>query len=68
MGVDNLPKEIRTSSILSGSDLAILASKENIPAKKEDPLTEERNIKEKHIFAKKLLSQGQSEDAWQILL
>ena len=68
MGVENLPKEIRTSSILSGSDLAILASKENIPVKKEGSLKEERNIKEKHIFAKKLLSQGKPEDAWQILL
>ena len=68
MGIDNLPKEIRTSSILSGSDLAILASEEKIPTKKEDAITNERNTKEKHIFAKKLLSQGKSEDAWQILL
>ena len=33
MGFDNLPTEIRNSSILSGSDLAILASLEEIPAK-----------------------------------
>jgi flavin reductase (DIM6/NTAB) family NADH-FMN oxidoreductase RutF len=68
MGVDNLPKEIRNSSILSGSDLAILASSENIPAKKEFTLREEKNTTEKHILAKELLSQGKSEDAWQILL
>ena len=68
MGFDNLPKEIRNSSILSGSDLAILASEENIPTKKEFPLREEKNTTEKHILAKKLLSQGKSEDAWQILL
>jgi flavin reductase (DIM6/NTAB) family NADH-FMN oxidoreductase RutF len=68
MGFDNLPKEIRNSSILNGSDLAILASEENIPTKKEGPLREEKNTTEKHILAKELLSQGKSEDAWQILL
>ena len=68
MGFDNLPKEIRSSSILSGSDLAILASLENIPEKKEFTLREEKNTTEKHILAKELLSQGKSEDAWQILL
>ena len=68
MGFDNLPKEIRNSSVLSGSDLAILASEENIPAKKEFTLREEKNTTEKHILAKELLSQGKSEDAWQILL
>ena len=68
IGVDNLPEEIRNSSTLSGSDLAILASVENIPEKKEFTLREEKNTTEKHILAKKLLSQGKSEDAWQILL
>ena len=68
IGVDNLPEEIRNSSTLSGSDLAILASVENIPAKKEFTLREEKNTTEKHILAKELLSQGKSEDAWQILL
>jgi len=68
MGFDNLPEEIRNSSILSGSDLAILASLENIPSKKEFTLREEKNTTEKHILAKELLSQGKSEDAWQILL
>jgi len=68
MGFDNLPKEIRNSSILSGNDLAILASEENIPAKKEFTRREEKNTTEKHILAKELLSQGKSEDAWQILL
>ena len=68
MGFDDLPEEIRNSSVLSGSDLAILASEENIPAKKEFTLREEKNTTEKHILAKELLSQGKSEDAWQILL
>jgi len=68
MGFDNLPEEIRNSSILSGSDLAILASEENIPTKKEFTLRKAKNTTEKHILAKELLSQGKSEDAWQILL
>ena len=68
IGVDNLPEEIRNSSTLSGRDLAILASVENIPEKKEFTLREEKNTTEKHILAKELLSQGKSEDAWQILL
>ena len=68
IGFDNLPEEIRNSSTLSGSDLAILASAENIPAKKELTLREEKNTTEKHILAKELLSQGKLEDAWQILL
>lgn len=68
MGFDNLPKEIRNSSILSGSDLAILASLEEIPAKTDFLEREEKNTAEKHILAKKYLSQGNVNDAWQILL
>ena len=68
MGFDNLPKEIRNSSILSGSDLAILASLEEIPAKTDFLEREEKNTAEKHTLAKKYLSQGNVNDAWQILL
>ena len=68
MGFDNLPKEIRNSSILSGSDLAILASLEEIPAKTDFLEREEKNTGEKHILAKKYLSQGNVNDAWKILL
>ena len=68
MGFDNLPKDIRNSSILSGSDLAILASLENIPVKISCIEREGRNTTEKHTLAKQLLLEGRSEDAWQILL
>jgi flavin reductase (DIM6/NTAB) family NADH-FMN oxidoreductase RutF len=68
MGIDKLPENIRNSEVLTGNELAILASEENIPAKKEFTLREEKNTTEKHILAKELLSQGKSEDAWQILL
>jgi len=68
MGIDNLPEEIRNSKILTGNELAILASVESIPEKKEFILRKEKNIREKHILAKELLTKGKSEDAWQILL
>lgn len=68
MGIDNLPEEIRSSKILTGNELAILASAENIPAKIEFNARKNKTEEEKHIFAKELLSQGKSEDAWQILL
>ena len=68
MGFDNLPKEIRNSSILSGSDLAILASLEEMPAKTDFLEREGKKTGEKHTLAKKYLSQGNVNDAWQILL
>ncbi|MBT3418006.1 MAG: flavin reductase family protein [Flavobacteriales bacterium] len=68
MGIDNLPENIRNSNILTGNELAILASAENIPSKNEFTVREEKNTEEKHILAKELLSQGKSEEAWQILI
>ena len=68
MGIDSLAEEIRNSEILTGSDLAILASAENIPPKNKFALRENKTLKEKHILAKEFLSQGKAEDAWQILL
>ncbi len=68
MGIDNLPEEIRNSSILTGNELAILASAENIPEKKEFSFRDKKSTAEKHILAKELLSQEKAGDAWQILL
>ncbi len=68
MGIDNLPEEIRGSEILTGNELAILASVENIPKKNEFILRDNKDIEEKHILAKEFLGQGKVEDAWQILL
>ena len=66
MGIDKLPEEIRNSEILTGNELAILASAENIPAKtvSENNFT----VSEKHEKAKQLLLEGKPEEAWQILL
>ena len=68
MGFDKLPENIKNSNILTGNDLAILASAENIPAKIKLNERENKSIEEKHIFAKNLLSQGKVEEAWQILI
>ena len=68
MGFDNLPEEIRNSEILTGNELAILASAENIPEKNEFTLRDNKNTTEKHILAKDFLSQGKIEEAWQIIL
>ena len=68
MGIDNLPEEIRRSEILTGNELAILASAKNIPEKTEFTLRDNKNTEEKHILAKEFLSQGKIKEAWQILL
>jgi len=68
IGIDALPDEIRNSSILTGSELAILASDEQIPEKEDFPEREGKNTAEKHTLAKKYLSQGNVNDSWQILL
>jgi len=68
MGIDNLPETIRNSKILTGNDLAILASSEKIPVKNKFKLRDNKNTSEKHILAKEFLSQGEVGNAWQILL
>ena len=68
MGVDRLPNSIKNSSILSGSDLAILASIEEVPIKNDLQSNTNRNLEEKHILAKQLLKDGNALEAWKILL
>lgn len=66
MGFDNLPLHIRNSKILTGNELAILASRECLPEKSE--INNNLSIDEKHLKAKKYLSKGKYEEAWQILI
>ena len=68
IGIDQLPNSIKESTILTGSDLAILASIEKIPEKKDFTLRDENNTTEKHILAKAFLEKNETEKAWQILL
>ena len=68
MGIDQLPNHIRNSNILTGNELAILASIEKIPLKEHFPLRDNKNTSEKHILAKAFLQEQKFEEAWQILL
>lgn len=68
MGIDRLPDTIKNSSILSGSDLAILASIEEVPIKNDLQSNTNRNLEEKHILAKQFLKEGNALEAWKILL
>ena len=67
IGFDNLPNEIIESKVFTGHDLAMLASVDSIPAKKnKESLT--LKTEEKHILAKKILRQGKIKEAWEILI
>lgn len=81
IGVDALPQSIRTSNVLSGNDLGILANVNEMPVIdntfEDDKM---KNIvqyfsvnpasmeKEIHLYAKELLQQNEVEKAWQVLL
>ena len=67
IGFDNLPKEILNSSILTGHDLAMLASLDTIP-KQKNKETISLETEEKHILAKEMLTQGKIIEAWEILI
>lgn len=67
IGFDNLPNEVIESKVFTGHDLAMLASVDSIPAKKnKESLT--LKTEEKHILAKKILKQGKIKEAWEILI
>lgn len=81
IGVDALPVPIRDSKILSGNDLGQLANVHDLPVIEpsfDDPhlkqIIQYYNInpdemeKELHMYAKKLLTNGQVQEAWQVLL
>ena len=68
MGIDRLPDTIKNSSILSGCDLATLASIEEMPIKDNLQSNTNRNLEEKHILAKQFLKEGNALEAWKILL
>lgn len=81
IGVDALPPSIRTSEILTGNSLGLLANVESLPTINpsftDDTL---KNIvqyfsvnpiemeKEIHLYAQQLLQQNKVEEAWQVLL
>ena len=81
IGVDQLPKAIRQSTILTGNDLGQLANVTEMPV--IDPVFNDSHLKqiiqyysvspdemekELHRYAQKLLKQGERDAAWQVLL
>ena len=79
IGVDALPKKIRTSSILTGNDLGMLANVEAMPSEKaiqefvRDKIKTKFNADnlsetEKHTIAQNYLSFGDVDSAWKLLL
>jgi len=81
IGIDALPENIKNSNILSGNNLGQLANVEELPV--IDPAFEDDHLKqiiqyynlnpeemekELHLYAKKLLDEGQVKQAWQVLL
>ena len=81
IGIDALPENIRSSTILSGNDLGKLANEQEMPfidASFDDDhlkqiiqyynLNPDEMEKELHLYAKKLLNEGKVKEAWQVLL
>jgi flavin reductase (DIM6/NTAB) family NADH-FMN oxidoreductase RutF len=81
IGVDALPAPIRESKILSGNDLGRLANVRELPL--VDPAFDDARLasifqyfsvnptdmeRELHVYAKELLAQGKTREAWQVLL
>jgi len=66
IGIDQLPVDIRHSSILTGNDLALLAGVERIPDSGPVPtLVENRDVLHRH--AQELLRDGRIIEAWKVL-
>lgn len=75
MGVDQIPAEIRNSSILTGNNLGMLGNVEQLPLNetvdnfgKEHPQFIGLETTKKHTFAKDFLSKNDVESAWKVLL
>lgn len=68
IGFDQLPMNIRNSTVLSGNDLARLANVATLPDFRNVDLSSPQNEEELHRAAKRLLSEGKVEEAWKVLL
>jgi flavin reductase (DIM6/NTAB) family NADH-FMN oxidoreductase RutF len=74
IGVDQIPAEIRNSSILTGNDLGRLGNVENLPNQEQiilflKSLTNgPSNMEEAHKLAKNYLEKGEVDSAWKMLL
>jgi len=67
IGVDQIPTEIRNSTILTGNDLGLLGSVEAIPTQEEVAAFDALNG-ESHQISKGLLAKNEVLEAWKTLL
>jgi len=73
IGIDQIPQEIRNSNVLTGNNLGLLGSVEEIPSPEEvlefkKTLKSFSNKDEQHHFAKALLDTNKVKEAWMVLL
>ena len=70
IGVDQLPAHIRTSKVLTGNDLAMLANVERLPSAgfAFDSTMEAKEMEEVHLIAQGYLRENKVEEAWRVLL
>lgn len=72
IGYDQLPENVRTSTVLVGNDLGMLANVDRIPD--AFPLTDaektavRNGLEAVHLVAKQYLQRGKVEEAWNLLL
>lgn len=69
IGFDGLPLHVRTSGVLTGNDLAILANCEAIPVSMKSPsLPYSEPMRPAHVRAQQQIAQSQLAEAWHTLL
>lgn len=72
IGYDQLPEQIRTSNVLTGNDLGMLANVARIPdagtRTPEEEAIHKKGIDAVHAQAHQYLLAGRVEDAWRLLL
>jgi len=68
--MDALPESIRSSTVLSGNDLARLAYLEAMPDRLTGYVLPDgiHDAQSAHASAKKMISDGRIDEAWQVLL
>ncbi len=68
IGFDALPDEIKTSSVLTGNELAMLANVSALPIIDNTRVKPTLTTNELHEQASKLLAENKITEAWQVLL
>ncbi len=75
IGVDQIPNQIRNSTILTGNNLGMLGNVESLPSEKDvDNFAKDHpqfvglEVLKKHTFAQQYLDKNDVESAWKVLL